>query len=559
MRYWIGLCAAFALACTSPALSQARDATLAADRLFGTMAADRPGAVVLVKRGDTTLYLKAFGGADLEQGIAITPNTRFHVASVSKQFTALAVALLAKEGRIDLNADVRTYLPELPDLGARINVVDLLHHTSGLRDQWDLLTLSGTNIQSLLTQDAILALVRAQRELSFPPRTEFRYSNTGYSLAAEIVARASGMSFREFVKQRIFDPLKMTDSLIYDDASQIVSGRAQSYAVTRTGGVELRRLNFSNYGATSMITTAADLHKWSRELLHPQIFDTSLIHSMQVPARLTGGNPSNYGLGVYKATIRGREAVMHTGSDAGYRALIATYAADGLSIVILSNGSADLLPIHEALVGIFGTGAVAPQADFVPDAQTLASLAGYYASGWGAGMELRVDGGQLVRVAGGAPGPATFKVDGTIELSLPLTRFRIVRAATGQVTALEELSLVGPIIRYDRVEKRPIGIDELRAVAGKYRSEELDITYTLAMTGNGLTMSNLQSPEPRPLKPVRPGWFDTASGRITILRGADGKPTAFLLTAGRSRNIRFDRIAEPNRLVRSEEPTAGTN
>lgn len=145
MKYLFVACAVVAFA--SSAVARERNETAeAADLLFGSMARDRPGAVVLVTRGEEAIYSRAFGGADLEQGTPITPDTRFHVASVSKQFTALAIALLVRDGRISLNEDIRTYLPELTDFGKPITVAQLLNHTSGLRDQWDLFQLSGTDM-----------------------------------------------------------------------------------------------------------------------------------------------------------------------------------------------------------------------------------------------------------------------------------------------------------------------------------------------------------------------------------------------------------------------------
>jgi CubicO group peptidase (beta-lactamase class C family) len=541
MKYFVVLWALLSLG-AGPALARVQDPAAAADRLLEPMAPDRPGAVVLVARGPDILYSRAFGAADLEQGTPIKGETRFHVASVSKQFTALAVALLAHEGRISLNADIRSYLPELPDFGSRVSVADLLHHTSGLRDQWDLLVLSGTDMQSLLTQKAILSLVLAQRGLNFAPGSEYRYSNTGYSLAAEIVARVSGMPFRRFVEERIFGPLGMTSSLIYDNAAEIVPGRANSYSGNSSGPVEHRRLNYSNYGATSMITTAGDLLKWSRELLSPRLFDAALLRSLHEPARLTDGSHSNYGLGMYRAQVRGRDGIMHGGSDAGFRSLIATYPAEGVSIVILSNGSADMVRLHEGLVDIFLNGGGAPPATIEPPPEELARLAGYYASGWGPGLELKVENGRLIRTAGGLPAPATFMSDGTIEFPTPPSRFRIAEAGISQVTAIEERTVSGPPVRYRRVEKAAVAPSELQALAGRYRSEELDITYRLAFDGGRLTLATLQSPEPIALTPVRRDWLDMPFGRLRVVRAPGGRPAAILVTTGRARNLRFDRV-----------------
>lgn len=515
----------------------------AADALLGPMLPTQPGAVVLVTQGGKTVYARAYGAADLEQGTTITADTRFHAASVSKQFTAMALALLARDGKVDLDADIHSYLPELPDFKARIRAVDVLHHTSGLRDQWELLVASGNDMQSLLTQNAILSLVRAQRDLNFPPNSEFRYSNTGYTLAAEIVARVSGVPFRQFVHDRIFVPVGMSNSLIYDNAAEIVPRRAQSYAITAGGKIEHRRLNYSNYGATSLTTTVADLQKWLQEVQHPTVFDPSLIRSLYQPNRLIGGTWSNYGLGMWQSEIRGHHAIMHTGSDAGFRALVATYPVEDTSIIILSNGSADLTPVHEGLVDIFLNGTTEPSAVVQPSATDLAKLPGYYASSWGGAFELKASEGKLIRVSGGSAQSATFRPDNIIEFPAPVTRYRIA-AGSGTVDTLEQLTNNGPPVRYERVERTAVTADTLRPLTGRYRSAELDITYVVSMTNDKLTMANLQAPDPVPLTPVKPDWFDFPNGRLIVERDDQGSPVAILLTTSRARNMRFYRVSD---------------
>ncbi len=515
--------------------------TQAADALLGSMARNGPGAVVLVTRAGAAIYTRAYGAADLEQGTPITVGTRFHVASVSKQFTAMALVLLAQEGKIDLDADIRIYLPELPDFKTLITVADLLHHTSGLRDQFELWQASGNDMQSLLTHATILSLVRAQANLNFTPGSEYRYSNTGYSLAAEIVARVSGMPFRQFLHDRIFVPVGMNDSLIYDNAADIVAGRAQSYTASSTGHISHLRLNYSNYGATSLTTTAGDLQKWSQELLHPRVFDPALLKSLYQLHRLTDGTLSNYGLGLGRVNVNGQDAIMHTGSDAGYRSLFANYPSEDTSIIIISNGSADLRPLHEGLVDIFLNGAARAPAVTRRSAAELARLPGYYASTWGTKLELKAENGAIIRIDGAVAKPATFRPDNIIEFPAPLTRYRIVERA-GKVVALEELQINGPPVRYSRTERGPVPAEALQGVPGRYRSAELDITYLVSMTKGQLTMANLRLPSPVPMTPISADWFDLPTGRINVVRDAQGRPTALLYTLSRSRNMRFDRV-----------------
>jgi len=513
----------------------------AADALLGAMARNSPGAVVLVTRAGMPIYTRAYGAADLEQGTPITIDTRFHVASVSKQFTAMALALLARDGKVDLDADIHTYLPELPDFKARITIAELLHHTSGLRDQFELWQASGNDMQSLLTHATILSLVRGQTDLNFAPGSEYRYSNTGYSLAAEIVARVSGMPFRQFLQDRIFIPVGMNDSLIYDNAADIIPGRAQSYAVSSTGHISHARLNYSNYGATSLTTTAGDLQKWSQELLHPKVFDPALLKSLYQLSRLTDGTWSNYGLGLGQVKVSGHDAIMHTGSDAGFRTLVANYPAEDMSIIVLSNGSADLRPLHEGLVDIFLDGAAHSPPTVRRSAAALARLPGYYASTWGTRIELKADKDTIIRIDGAVVKPAVFRPNNIIEFEKPLTRYRVVERV-GKVDALEELQINGPPVRYSRTERSLVPAQALPELAGRYRSAELDITYIVSMANGKLTMANLRIPDPMAMTPVSPDWFDLPTGRLNVVRDAKGRPTALLYTLSRSRNIRFDRV-----------------
>src|SRR5215469_6196833 len=157
--------------------------------LLAPFTPDKPGLAAIVERGGEVVFERYLGGADLEHSAPVAAATRFHVASVSKQFTAFAILLESRAGRVDLDADIHAYLPELADYGAKVTVSDLVHHISGLRDQWELMLLSGTPLDGVIRQSAIVAMAASQNALNFAPGTQFRYSNTGYSLLAEIVAR----------------------------------------------------------------------------------------------------------------------------------------------------------------------------------------------------------------------------------------------------------------------------------------------------------------------------------------------------------------------------------
>jgi len=188
-----------------------------------------PGAAVAIVSNGSVIYKNGYGMSNLEYDIPISPSTVFHIASVSKQFTAFALLLLEKDGKLSLDDDIRTYIPEVPDFGETITLRHLANHTSGLRDQWNLLALAGWQLDDVITKEHIMKLVERQKELNFKPGEEYLYCNTGFTLMAEVVARVSGKSFAEFTKDRIFGPLEMNNTLFYDDHEKIVKNRAYSY------------------------------------------------------------------------------------------------------------------------------------------------------------------------------------------------------------------------------------------------------------------------------------------------------------------------------------------
>ncbi len=215
---------------------KASDPKAKVDALFAAWSGtNTPGCAVGISRDGKPEYVRGYGMSNLEYGIAIGPESIFHVASISKQFTAFAIELLAREGKLSLDDDVRKHLPELPDYGRRITVAHLIHHTSGLRDQWSLLDLAGWRDDDLITEEDVLRIVSRQRALNFEPGAEYLYSNTGYTLLAVIVRRVSGESLRAFAEARIFKPLGMTSTHFHDDHTEIVRGRTSAYD-TRPGG-----------------------------------------------------------------------------------------------------------------------------------------------------------------------------------------------------------------------------------------------------------------------------------------------------------------------------------
>jgi CubicO group peptidase (beta-lactamase class C family) len=249
-----------------------------------------PGCTVAVYQDGKTILSRAYGMANLDHDVRLTPSSIFHVASVSKQFTAAAILLLAQDGKLTLDDDIRKHVPELPDFGTKITVRHLIHHTSGLRDQWSLLGLAGWRYsRDLITDDDVLAVLTRQRELNFTPGERHLYSNSGYTLLAVIASRVSGKSFRAFTDERIFKPLDMTNTHFRDDFAEIV--KHQAYGYTRQSGTfKLSVTNFDTAGATSLLTTAEDLAKWDANFQNPVVGGAALVAAMEARGRLNDGS-----------------------------------------------------------------------------------------------------------------------------------------------------------------------------------------------------------------------------------------------------------------------------
>lgn len=311
----------------------------------------------------------------------------------------------------------------------------------------------------------------------------------------------------------------MANSLIYTDPAVILPWQAQSYSANPP--YRNSRLNYSNYGATSMFSTAGDLLRWSRELMHPRVLDPSVAAAMAHSATLSDGTVTNYRFGLIRRKVRGSDAILHGGSDAGFRTLLAVHPVEDVSIIILSNGSADVFSLHEALVGALVTGRPEP-AEVPPIARsTLASLAGYYVSGWGPGFTLTFNGDTLERqIAGGPNQAARYFDDGTIRFAAPDTR---LEPAAGGV--LSQIGSSGPPVVFRRVEKAAVSAAGLAAFAGQYRSGELDQTVAVTVAGDRLQMTSLRQPEPQFLASADRNRFDFASGRLNFQQDAVGHVT----------------------------------
>ena len=301
-----------------------------------------PGGQVYVAHKGEVIFAEHYGYADIERHIPVTEATVFHVASVSKQVTCMCVLLLAERGLIDIDADVRKYLPDLVNFEETVTIRDLMNNISGIRDQWELQQYAGVRMNDIITQRDLLTTTARQKSLNFPPRSKYLYSNSNFTYLAELVERISGKTFNQFAKENIFEPLGMENTFARERYDDLVPNRALSYVDCGEGRFLWKSLNFSNYGATSLHTTGKDFLKWLRNYRELTIMKKETLDIMTTVPELTTDEKTDYACGVMMNRyngydFKGVKIISHTGADAGYRSAVLSIPEEELEVAIFSN------------------------------------------------------------------------------------------------------------------------------------------------------------------------------------------------------------------------------
>jgi CubicO group peptidase (beta-lactamase class C family) len=529
------------------------------DSIFAAWARpDGPGAAVAVLKDGEIVLEQGYGSAQLEHGVPVTPATIFHVASVSKQFTAFAIALLAERGALSLDDDVRTHIPELPDFGTPVTLRHLVHHTSGLRDQWELLAIAGWRLDDVITKEHILGLAARQRALNFTPGSEYLYSNMGYTLLAEVVERVSGQPFRDFMQQHVFAPLGMTATHMHTDHEHIVPGRAYSYQGSAQAGWRNSVLSYANAGATSLFTTAGDLARWLRNYETGEVGGAGVLARMYERGVLGNGDTIPYAFAIVRGTHAGRTTWSHGGADAGFRSAVFYFPDERLGVVVLGNASSFgagtlAMAVADVYLDAARAGAAAPSpanstAVATPPrnvpvpTHVLDSYEGRWEIDSLGIFRFRRDGGTLVVDLGERVLPmvalsdTTFRVEGAV--------IRFVRAGD----RVDELVASGSegILRGRRLSPAALTAAELAELTGDYYSPELETIYRIRVDDGVLAAHHVRHGR-IVLRPVSGDrftgnrWF---FGRLQFERDSAGRIAGFRVSGGRVRDLWFLRLPD---------------
>lgn len=534
------------------------------DEIFsGVNTSDSPGvAVAVIKNGDI-IFRRGYGMADLENGVQITPTTKFHVGSISKQFTAMAIQMLIQEGRLLLDDDVRKFLPELPDFGKTITVRHLLNHTSGLREQLQLLFMAGWRLEDVVTEDDLLRMIGRQRELNFEPGAEFLYSNTNYTLLALLVQRASGKPLAQYAAEKIFRPLEMTNTRFRDDYRTVTRNLALSYIPTPQG-VKHMFISGSYVGSSGLMTTVEDLARWDKNFYSREAGGSEVIERMLTRGRLKDGQEIDYasGLNVGRQYL-GLRTVEHTGEDAGYVADFLQFPDQRFSVIVLSNsGAFDAVDTARRVAELYLADEIRkaqsnPITAPTPQTRTEISLAprvleafvGDYKLPFGIPIKLLIESGKLAVRVREQPQQTLAALSSTEFATKDASiHIRFLPPEGGKYLRLK-IELNNQQLDGERIERLSLSPSMAQAYGGTYYSEELGALYSISYKNGQLMLWHRRGEEPLLIKhqdqfvtgfsEEARRWRGGEYVRITFLRDRRNRATGFLLSMPTAWNVRF--------------------
>jgi CubicO group peptidase (beta-lactamase class C family) len=516
------------------AFAQEADTTRLVDQLFFNYNNSTPGVAVAVARGNKIIYERAFGLADLDHTVPNTTATIFESGSVAKQFTAMSILLLAKEGKISLQDDIRKYIPELPVYESPIRIQHLLNHTSGLKDWGSVGAISGwPRTTRVYTQAMALQIMARQTSLNYKPGEEYLYSNANYTCQVTIVERVSGKSLAEFTRDRLFEPLAMKDTQWRDNFREVVPQRAIAYSGQH--GKYLQNMPFENiHGHGGLLTTVGDLIKWN-QLLETHAIGGQDVYNWRVQnGKLNDGTAIDYAAGLNVRPYNGIAEIAHSGSTAGYRAWLAYYPKQKLSVVVLSNHAATNAPALGYKIADIFFGKPAPMKPGKKHINLTAAQANLWSGIYRS--ETSFDVVTLI-----AKGNQVFDGDHEVPAyhadTLDLDGERWVRTSEQTITYLNG----NRRLAYTRMEPFTSNANALNNYTGTFKSIEADDTWVLVVNDNKLSIKH-GAFDPISLMPVFKDAFQmNGDDLVEFKRDKSGKVTGLELSVSRAERISFSK------------------
>lgn len=495
---------------------------------------DHPGGAIAVMQGDEVVFSKAYGLASMEYLVPNNTDTRFNVASVSKQFSALAIVKLHLEGRLSIDDTLDKYIDGLAPFGSKITIRHMLHHTSGLRSLHALFGLAGWRSDDSRTNADLDRIMLKQTELNFEPGSEYMYCNTGYMFLANIIEKITDTSFVDYMKQEVFIPLGMNDTYVEADYDKIVPNNATSYNQTEQGFK--RAVEYWGYvGSGNMHTSTGDLLSYLKNYYHPVTGWKEAFDMMQTLDLLNDGSYNQYAFGVNVDTLFGKKRVGHGGSIGGFRANIAVFPEEKTSIAIATN---------------FSNSGPAQKSDQIADiifdeqptnkklklAKVPKSKMAYYA---GMYWDDETYSERILKIEGD-----TLYMGNTP--LIPIQEYEFVPLASGNRTRLKfnhgKMTLYphsGKSLVFSKIEEEVLTDELAKEYIGSYLGPEIETAYTITLEEGQLYANHIRHGK----IPLEQKKKDLLEGKYPLLflkfKRENGVVTGVQISNGRVRNLWF--------------------
>jgi len=544
---WIFLFIAFLVS-----LATADEKTDKVDKLFSKWDSTvSPGAALAIIKDGKIIYKRGYGMANLEHNIPITTTSVFRIGSTSKQFTASCIAILALQGKISFDDDIRKYMPELPKYERPITIRHLVHHTSGIRDYLTLTDIAALPNDHFYTPEDSVELLSRQKGLNFLPGEEHLYSNSGYFLLGVIVERVSGKSLNDFAQTHIFKPLGMKNTHFHDDHTMVVKNRADGYSPTKKG-FRINMTTLDHVGDGGVFTTVEDLFLWDQAFYSYKL-GKELMELIQTPGMLNNGEKLEYAFGLSINEYKGLKRVSHGGGFVGFRAQMARFPEQKFTVICLANlGTINPSRLCLQVADIYLADKLKKEVEVPKEKEKVKAVAlskeelgdktgNYQDERTGTWTIISMKEGKLVMDAWGRKYDLTpvsktrfqaldASFDNSIEF-FPDEKGRI-RKAKLTIEGGEEINLV------KAPKLSPLTPSQLKEYAGEYYNDELPVIYNLGVEKGSLFFKHKNAPKGA-LKAMDRDKFTMRWFNIEFVRDKRKRIKGFVLGAGRAANIEF--------------------
>ncbi len=495
---------------------------------------DSPGCALGVIKDGQLIYQRGYGMANLEHNIPITADTVFYIASTSKQFTAMNIALLAQQGKISLDDDIRKLIPEFPRYEHIVTIRHLVHHTSGLRDFFMLMPMAGQLLEDIHSEQEVIELLARQKQLESTPGAKFAYNNSGYFLLGVIVRRVTGKSLRQFSEESFFAPLGMKSTHYHDNHTEIIKNRATGYVPHPQKKFAIFATNFELVGDGGVMTTITDIARWDQNFYTGKAGGMNTIHQALTAGKLNDGRPQDYAFGLFLRTYKGLKRVDHGGIYNGFRADLIRFPEQKFSVACLCNlYNIDVSKLAEKVADVYLADQFKASTDeakktaFIElsDAELKPYTGTYYDPLKGNTWAFSINDNKLT----GKPMGASF----LYAKFSPLTQKQFVSLAPAPAVEVEFNDRAAFIKAFGNEPTKFIlaeafvpMINQLREYAGNFFSEELQVNWQLEVKDDKLYLF-YRNYAAKPLLPTVKDNFSGDNMNLIFIRDAQQKIIGF--------------------------------